>query len=471
MAVSFRRSLASLRPVSVSPRQLSRCLPFAAIVIVAACSERLDTSKNCPLLCTDNALVFKDTTFDIVQFDSAYTGFTGVGERWPAPGLATSNGTGYLYETFVPVVNRPDSVDIRQVFRFDTLPRTLSASDTTPITALTDSKLLLAIDTSRSLIPVGSTTVSLYDVDDSTVTDDTSAAAIAPRFTPSRLIATRTFTRADVIGDTINGFGSGSTARSFGITIPDSIMLRLVKQRHRARFGLRITSAGSAALRFVAPSVQSSGLTPRLTYDPSPDTAVLAWLASTQYNGTTTSPERFRAQALVLKDLTPLLNDGSLEVGGLVAVRSLMQVKIPRTFLDTVTVVRASLDVVQRPQRTVPGATDGVRVRARVTIAGPGFGGDPRRQVEVLDPTLEGVLLKSLRLAPADSGVKSFDVLDALKLWITQDSTIPTGFVLYSEGEAFQEQRLAFYSRRNSVAALRPRLRVTYTTRREGAIP
>ena len=91
--------------------------------------------------------------------------------------------------------------------------------------------------------------------------------------------------------------------------------------------------------------------------------------------------------------------------------------------------------------------------------------------MKFLDPTLEGVLLPSLNVAPRDSGVKSFDVGSALRLWITQDSTIATGFVLYSEGETFQEQRPAFYSKRATNPALRPRLRVTYTTRREGAIP
>lgn len=455
----------------MSPRQFLRCLPFAAIFIVAACSESLDTSKSCPLLCSDNALSFRDTTFDVVQFDSAFGGFTGRGERWPAPGLATSNGLGFLYETFVPVVNRTDSVDIRQVFRFDTLPRNLSATDTTPISAVTDSKLLLVIDTSRSLIPAGNTTVSMFDVDDSTVTDDTTASVLAARFIPSRLIATRTFTRAEVIADTIKGSGSAVTIRSFAIAIPDAVMLRYIRGSRRLRIGLQVTSASPAALRFVAPSVNSSGLTPRLTYDPSPDTAIVAWLASTQYNGGVTSPERLRSQSLVLRDNTPRLNDGSLEVGGLVGVRSLLRVKIPRSFLDTVTIVRASFDMVQRPLRTVPGATDGVRARLRVTIAGPALRTDPRRQVEFLDPTIEGVLLPSLRLAPADSGVRSFDVGAALRLWVTQDSTIPTAFVLYSEGEAFQEQRPAFYSRRNSTTALRPRLRVTYTTRREGAIP
>lgn len=440
-------------------------------MIAAACSERLDTSKSCPVLCANNALVFKDTTLDIVTFDSAFSGFTGAGERWPAPGLATSNGLSYLYETFVPVVNRTDSVDIRQVFRFDTLPRTLSAADTTRITAVTDSKLLLVIDTSRSVIPDGVTTVALYDLDDSTVTDDTSAAILGARFTPARLIASRAFTRAEAYADTITGSGSAVTIRAFSVSIPDSVMLRYITGPHRLRVGMRITSSTSAALRFVAPSVNSDGLVPRLTYDPSPDTAVRAWAISTQYNGGVTEPSRFRSQTLVLRDRTTMLNDGSLEIGGLVGVRSLLKVKVPRAFLDTITIVRASLDLTQRPLRSVPGAGDGVRLRARVAIAGPAFGTDPRRLVEVLDPTLEGVLLPSLRIAPRDSGVKSFDVGSALRLWITQDSTLPTSFVLYSEGEVFQEQRPAFFSSRAVNAALRPKLRVSYTTRREGAVP
>ena len=455
----------------MSSRQFLRCLPFAAILIAAACSERLDTSKNCPVLCTDNRLVFRDTTLDVVTFDSAFPGFDGVGERWPAPGLATSNGVGFLYETFVPVVNRPDSVDIRQVFRFDTLPRTLSANDTTSIAAVTDSKLLLVVDTARSLIPPGATTVSLYDVDDSTVADDTTPAILAARFTPGRLITSRTFTRAEVLADTISGAGSAVTIRAFAVTIPDSVMLRYIKGPHRMRIGMRITSATSAALRFVAPSVNSDGLVPRLTYDPSPDTAIRALSITTQYNGSSATLPRFRAQSLVLRDRTPILNDGSLEVGGLVGVRSLLKVKIPRSFLDTVTIVRASLDLTEKPQRTVPGAADGVRLRARVTVAGPALGTDPRRLVELLDPTIEGVLLPSLQVAPRDSGVKSFDIGGALRLWITQDSTLPTAFVLYSEGETFQEQRPAFFSSRAANPALRPKLRVSYTTRREGAVP
>jgi len=448
----------------VSPRQFFRCLPLAAIAIIAACSERLDTSANCPVLCAGNALVFKDTTFDIVQFDSAFAGFTGEGERWPAPGLAGSS------ETYVPVVNRPDSVDVRQIFRFDTLPRTLSSTDTTPVTAVTGSKLTLTIDTSRSVIPSGSTTVSLYDVDDSTVTTDTLGTVLASRFTPARLIASRSFTLSEVVADTIAG-SAASTARAFAVGIPDSVMLRYIKGARRLRIGLRITSSASAALRFLAPSANAPSLTPQLSYDPSPDTAVRAWQVQTQFNGSVESPSRFRAQTIVVRDNTPLLADGSLSVGGLVGVRSLLRVKLPRSLLDTITIVRASLDLVQRPQRGVPGAGDGVRVRTRVTIAGPALGTDPRRQVEFLDPTIEGVQLPSLRLTPADSGVKSFDVGRALRLWVNQDTSIATGFVLYSEGETFQEQRPAFYSRRSANPALRPRLRVTYTTRREGAIP
>jgi hypothetical protein len=79
--------------------------------------------------------------------------------------------------------------------------------------------------------------------------------------------------------------------------------------------------------------------------------------------------------------------------------------------------------------------------------------------------------LRSLRIVPADSGVRSFDVGPALRVWQVLDSTVPTHFVLYGEGETFQEQRPAFYSRRSANAAVRPRLRVTYTLRRDGAIP
>ena len=441
------------------------------MLLVAACTESLDTSANCPALCVDGRVVFRDTSFDIVQFDSAFSGFTGVGERWPSPGIATSNGTSFLYETYVPVISRPDSVDVRQVLRFDTLPNSLSTSDTTRIAAVTGSRLLLVVDTSRSTIPSGPTTVSVYDVDAAAATEDTTPASLAARFVPSRLVAQRTFTRAQLIADTINGSGSFVSIRAFTIVIPDSTMLRYIRIG-RMRLGLQITSSASAALSLVAPSVNASNLVPRLEYDPSPDTTIVPWRVPTRYTpAVVNAPERFRAQSLVLRDRTTRLDDGSLEVGGLVGTRSLLRVRIPRRFLDSVNVVRASLDLTQRPQRNVPGSRDGVRLRLRLGIAGPALGTDPRRVVEFLDPTLEGAQLPSLRIVAADSGVRSFDVGDALRRWQAQDSIVPTNFVLYGEGETFQEQRPAFYSRRNASAAVRPRLRVTYTLRPEGAIP
>jgi hypothetical protein len=455
----------------VSPRPLLRCLPFAAILVVAACTETLDTTANCPALCSANAVVFKDTTFDIVQFDSAFTGFTGVGERWPAPGIPTSNGTTFRYDAYVPVISRPDSVDVRQVFRFDTLPGTFSATDTTPITAVTGSKLLLVVDTSRSSIPAGATTISVYDVDDSTVTDDTLPSLLAARFVPGRVISQRTFTRAQVMADTIPGIGLLGPIRAFTITIPDAAMLRYIRAG-RMRIGLQITSAGSASLSILAPTVNAAVLVPRLEYDPSPDTLVVPWGVATRYTPQiSNAPERFRAQSVVVRNNTAPLNDGSLEVGGLVGTRSLLRVRIPRGFLDTVNVIRASFDLTQRPQRNVPGARDGVNVRLRLGVAASALSRDPRRVVEFLDPTLEATQLRALQLFAADSGVRSFDVGQALRVWQILDSTVPTDFVLYGEGETFQEQRPAFYSRRNANAAVHPRLRVTYTLRRDGAIP
>ena len=455
----------------MSLRPLFRFLPLAAIAVVAACSERLDTSENCPLLCQSNALVLKDTTFEIVQLDSAFGGFTGDGERWRAPALPTADERGFLYETFVPVITRPDSVDIRQVFRFDTLPVQRSATDTTTITTVTQSRILLVVDTSRSVLSAAPSTIAVYDVDDITETGEVSAAVLASRFTPARLIASRTFTRAEVFADTIPGSGALVTIRQFSVAIPDSVMLRFVRTTRRARLGFRLTSATSTALAFVAPRVNAAGLTPRISYDPSPDTLVQPWVVQTRFVGNSVIPEQQRAQTVVVRDNTPVRADGSIEVGGLVGVRTVLRVRIPRRFLDTVTVVRASLDLTQRPQRTMPGASDAIRLRFRLGIAGSALLSEPRRIAEVLDPTIEGVQLLSLRLAPSDSGVKAFDIGSALSLWQSQDSAAPTNLVLFSEGETFQTQRLAFFSQRSGTPSLRPRLRVTYTVRREGAIP
>ncbi|HET9003247.1 MAG TPA: hypothetical protein VFN39_04505, partial [Gemmatimonadaceae bacterium] len=249
---------------------------FAAALGAAACTEKLGSGSACPALCPIEEVGIVDTTIQGVVLDTTV---------YPGPPVG-SEGT-------VLLLTRTDgALDLRGVFRFDSLPKTFRkknqpATDTAtfPIKALKGAKLVVTGDTTSSAppLPTDSVTIVAYDVDTSGVAD-TAVAPVAALFTPAREIGRRRI-RAEAIRDT------------FSIPLSDSAVFAKVQARTALRVGLRIESGGNTAVSIVS---SSSGLlfAPSATTDP-------AQADSVQSYGTNSfSPPEDKTQAAALRDYT-----------------------------------------------------------------------------------------------------------------------------------------------------------------------
>lgn len=427
------------------PRALTRRVALTGLLVLAACAEKSNTTAACPALCTDPTLAVRDTVLDAVVVDTA------LGE-FPTPGAIPPSTDNY-----VPLATRGDSLDVRLVLRFDTLPKTRSATDTAQILRLRNTALLLYVDTTVSLRPATGATFELYDADTTTTADSTSAPFL-PLFRADRRIGGRTFTRAE-LRDTLR------------IPLDDAVVLARLQAGRRLRVGLRVTAASSVSFRVLRPGSATVNFTPRLFLDPSPDDTVRARVVFASSETPAGSARSYLSQVLVVRGTTPLGGAQALDVGGIPGWRSYLRFTVPRRFFDSVTVVRATLDLVQRPRRGVPGALDSVGIRPRLVTAGSAIT-DVRSQVTLLNPTLEGQRFAPLVLVPADSGLRSFDVGSLLSAWSSRPDTLsPTALVLFSEGEGSLEPAVTFWSREAPQASLRPRLRISYSPRRPSVLP
>ena len=73
--------------------------------ILAACTEKLDNSAGCPLLCPDQGGEIETVTIDAITLDSTVSALAGQGT-----------------ETSLLLATRGDTIDARAIIRFDSIP-------------------------------------------------------------------------------------------------------------------------------------------------------------------------------------------------------------------------------------------------------------------------------------------------------------------------------------------------------------
>jgi hypothetical protein len=408
---------------------------FAGVLLMMAiatgCSETLDTSVGCPDLCSDQAGGIQTITIDPVVLDTTVSALTGQGT-----------------ETSMLLASRGDTVDSRAVVRFDSIPSTYSSTgaDTIAITTADSARLQFRVDTTGEKI-TAPVTIEAYDVD--TDAPDSLISAVAALFTPDRLITSKTFAQADI-------------KDSLRIEIPPAAIL--AKRGTRLRIGLRARSTSSVQLKIF--SVES-GLPEQLYFRVSADTSikpiVLAPFSKTPANQTSI--------AASLTDYTVLVKGpppgppGILNVGGLPARRIYMRFDIPAFLVDTAQIIRASLLMTQRPDRTLD-PTDTVRIIAHVSLAANAVT-DVTRASQITAQTS----LDTLKVAPSDSGVKVLEVAQIMSLWRSQNvANTPRAIVLVSGTEGEAPVQALFFST-EFAPELRPRLRISYSTRKSTGLP
>jgi len=210
----------------------------ALFVAVSSCSENLDNSGVCGILCPPIGGDVQNITLDAVTFDSTVQSLSGLGTE---PGLL--------------LASRGDTLDTRVVIRFDSLPQKfIPAADTSqPITSVDSAYIQLRVDT-LSIKGDGPFTIEAYDVD--TAANDTSTAAVAALFRPDRFISSQILGRADL----------KDTTRYY---IDNATVLAKLQAGAQLRVGLRVTAATSSQIRIIS---AEGGLSPILFFRARPDT-------------------------------------------------------------------------------------------------------------------------------------------------------------------------------------------------------
>jgi hypothetical protein len=412
---------------SILPRAL---VTAALFVSISSCSENLDSSGVCGVLCPPIGGEVKTIILDAaVEVDTTVQAFSGLGTD-PALLLA----------------KRGDTLDARVIIRFDSLPKTfIPTGDTArPIASVDSAYIQLHLDT-LSIKGGEPITIEAYDVD--TVANDTSTAAVLALFRPDRFISSQTFSRAQLT-DTVKYF------------ISNAALLSRIQNGQPLRVGLRATGTpASTQLRFF--SGESVGGGPVLFFRATPDTATKP-LTVIPFSRT---PADNRILAAVLVDYTviaeapPEAPPGVLSVGGLPARRTYFRFNIPDSIIDSSTVVRATLLLNQIPNPALD-PNDTLRILPQIVLAGKVVT-DPTKASQII----AAVSTDTLRLRPGGSGEAGLELARAFALWhASAPDSLPRAIVLQSSTEGSSPLELRFSSSED-IAALRPRLRISYTSR------
>jgi hypothetical protein len=397
---------------------------FASIL---SCSENLDSSGACPVLCPQIGGDVQNITIDAVVVDTTVPALSGLGTE---PGLL--------------LASRGDTLDTRVVVRFDSLPATFTPKGDTarPITSVDSAYVQFILDT-LSIKGAEPVTIEAYDVD--TTANDTSTAALLSLFRPDRFISSQTFARAELT-DTLKYF------------ISDSAVLAKIQSSTRLRIGLRATGPGSSQMRIIS---SEGGFPPEMFFRATPDTTTKP-LTVSLLSKTPIGESILAANLIdytVIAKGPPPAPPSVLAVGGLPARRVYILFNIPSNIIDSSTVVRATLLLNQLPNMAID-PTDTVFVLPQIVLAGKAVT-DPAKAAQIIG----GITVDTLKLKPGGSGSTNVELASAFTLWHTQKpDTLPRAIVLKSVIEGNSPLELRFSSSED-VVALRPRLRISYTSK------
>lgn len=418
-------------------RRLAPLALAGTVLAAAACSEKLDSTVGCPELCPNQGIEVINVTIDPVILDTTVSAAAPLGA-----------------EPLMLLASRGDTLDSRVVIRFDSLPqryrRGAADTTTTAITTVDSARLELRLELSE-LQMAGPLTVSAYDID--TDGNDTSVAVLTPLFSSDRLIGSQTFATADL-------------KDSVRVPLSNAAVLAKAQANARLRIGLRISSGTG---QFHVRSVEA-GASAVLSFRVSADTAIKP-LTFSPFSRT---PVDSADEQLTLADFRLLVrtppggSPESLLVGALPSTRTYMRFLIPKSILDSSSVVRATLLLTQMPNRGF-GPRDTVKVVTHIGIAGRAIT-DPE-QASRLIAAAELTQIDTLRVAASDTGTREIDLAPILRIWRAQGDTLgPRAIVLRSGRDGVSAAQAWFFST-EATPGLRPRLRISYTLANPFGLP
>ena len=422
----------------VPERILRGVIGVALLFALGACSEQVTGSLGCPELCPDQSATLRDTVLtSAVVLDTTLTGFPLLG------------GTREL-----SLVARGDTADVRVVARFDSLPQRFvpTAPQADSLIRRVDSATMIFLIDSAFGKPTFPVTIDAFDVD--TTANDTTRASLVPLFRADRLIGSTTYQPADLT-DTLR------------VSLDNAAILRKIGANARLRIGLRLRAAQSATLR-----LSETTFSPRVRFRVSADTTVKPDTVRLYSRTPVDDPPVASGLALFPVYAAGVLPPPSLDrlaVGGIGGARSYLRFEIPAIVLDSVQVIRASLELTQVPSRFAGGNRDTLTVITSAVVAGPAVT-DVYTASQFLAP-FGSFNVDTLRLIPRDSAVRSVEIVTLIRAWRAVGAPRATrAIVLSVVQEASSPGELNFFSS-DGPPALRPRLRLIYVPRRGFGIP
>jgi hypothetical protein len=407
---------------------------LAAAGVAGACGEQIEGGTACPILCPPQNVTVLDTVFEAVVLDSSIVGY---------PPFGT--------EPTLLLARRGDTLDTRVVIRFDSLLAfyTPIGGAPTPIVEIDSAYLRLIIDRTRSkyTAPV---TLEVFNVD--TLEPDTVTSLEHGLFRPDRRLGMATFDTS-AIKDTIS------------VKLDSATVMAAMIDRNRLRLGLRATSPDPVMLHVLS---REAGAPASIRYDASPDT--LEGREFTDPNSSLPASPVIRPDYAdyVLVATAPAPPAGPvLTLGGLPGRRVYLGFNIPPRILDSSTVLRATLLLTQYPIRAIDADRE-MTLYPQLVTAGADVA-DIARAALLLAPA--GIGFDTLRVTPGDSGAIDLEIVNAVRTWALPIApTARKAIVLRTPEEAIDPRQIAFFSI-EAPAAVRPRLRISFSPRTSFGVP
>ncbi len=374
-----------------------------AVLLAAACVERLTAPGHCPDFCPSGQITVVDTLLTTsINRDSAYRGYV------------VSYQSPVMLAAFLP--DTTDTLDGRPIFRFNGYgPRLpISSVDTGQIRGADSARLQLYIV--RRDTATHNLRLQFYRLP-TTIDTTTTFDAVAAAFNNAPV-------RPPVYVDTLLAQPGGKDPVTGDSVVVDTVnhrwLLSLKFDTAAARYvgtdsgavayGIRIAADTLASIAFGKGSVG-----PVLQWYLRVDSLGMPVARNPGVLGTTL------ANFVFTPPTAPL--DSTLAVGGLPSARSLLRVAFPKFIRDSSQIIRGTLFLV--PAVAARGApADSFVMEARTVLAD--FG-----RKSPIDPRLDDPIV----IHPGAKDTIKIEVTNMLQLWAA-DTTHPTVFLLRPQAEA-----------------------------------
>lgn len=403
-----------------------RLLLLGAVLVAAACVERVTAPGACPDFCPSGQIAIVDTVLtDDISRDTSFRGY--VSSR---------------QSTLLLAADLPGFVDSRPIFRVNGVGsrRSISTTDTSTGPILGADSARLQIVVSRRDTAAHNLTLRLFRLP-RTIDSTTTFADLAGPFTDSLVRTVNIDTLLAQTGRKDTLTGDSVVVDSANHTLVLSLKLDTAAARYipadsgSVAYGVRVTADSRASIAL-----------PRANLS-------LHWWVRVDSLGVTVQrilPVLGAAFANFVFDPPAPPLDSTLAVGGVPSSRTVLRVAFPRFIRDSSQVIRATLVLI--PSSPVGGApSDSFVVEARTVLAD--FGAKSPIDTRVGDTTI---------VHTGVSDTVTVEVTNVLQLWAA-DSTHPTALVLRARYEAQSFAEARFYP---SIApAFRPVLRITFVRR------